>query len=196
MNKILENINDLAGRMSAIDRYSQTRLANPESVLEHTGWVCFCSLMIADELIANGERIDLGKLLASATIHDVEEIIVGDIPSPTKYSSNYVTKGLKDFEDQSAKKLLSDRMYKIWKNSKSGKEGFIVELADKLAVVYKIQQETMDFGNNTIRGHADNMIPVLTYLYECQISDKIMDNQKIIVDIINEAIKICQIIKA
>jgi len=152
--------------------------------------------MIADELIANGEHIDLGKLLSSATIHDVEEVIVGDIPSPTKYSSSNVTMGIKAFEDKAAKELLSSRMYGIWKEAKFGKEGFIVELADKLAVVYKIQQETYEYGNNTLKGHVDNMIPVLNHLYDCQILDSIIDNHKIITDIINEAIAICNKVKA
>jgi len=151
--------------------------------------------MIADELMCKGERIDLGKLLASATIHDVEEIIVGDIPSPTKYSSSYVTTGIKALEEESAKKLLSKRMYKIWANAKSGKEGFIVELADKLAVVYKIQQEVEQYGNNTLRGHADNMIPVLNHMYDIMVLETPIDNHKIIIEIINEALQICRTIK-
>ena len=194
--KLLTNINETAGKMSAIDRYSQTRLMNPESVLEHTGFVCFTCLMIADELMAAGEHIDLGKLMASAAIHDVEEVIVGDIPSPTKYSSNHVTVGIKAFEEQSAKELLSERLFGIWKDAKQGKEGFIVELADKLAVVYKIQQETLEYGNNTLKGHTDRMIPVLHRIYDIAVLDEPIDNHKIIINLINEAIEICQTIKA
>lgn len=194
--KLLTNINDTAGKMSAIDRYSQTRLMNPESVLEHTGFVCFACLMIADELMAAGEHIDLGKLMASAAIHDVEEVIVGDIPSPTKYSSNYVTVGIKDFEDKSARKLLSERLYGIWKNAKEGKEGFIVELADKLAVVYKIQQETLEYGNNTLKGHTERMIPVLEYLLDFLMLEEVVVNRGIIIKLINEAKEICQTIRA
>ena len=188
----ISKVNELTSRMSAIDRYSQTRLVNPESVLEHTGWVCFTCLMIADELMQNGEHIDLGKLMSSAAIHDVEEIITGDIPSPTKYSSPEMTARLKQFEDKSARELLSGSMYAIWRNAKQGKEGFIVELADKLAVVYKIQQETEEFGNNTLRGHTDRIIPVLKSLYNKQTNDSVIDNNNIIFNIIDEAIEICQ----
>lgn len=191
--KTVHNINDIAGKMSAIDRYSQTRLVNPESVLEHTGYVGLCSLMIADELISAGEPLNTDVVLMGAILHDVEEIITGDIASPTKYSSKEVTEGIQKLECESAKKILSERLYQKWLFAKTGREGFIVALADKLAVVYKIHQETECYGNNTLRGHIEGTIPALLNLGDRVRRETFKQlSEEILFNIINDGVKICQ----
>jgi len=68
---MLKKINSMARSLSAIDRYSQTRLVNPESVLEHTGYVCLCCLFIGNELNNRGEDLNIGLLMTKATVHDL-----------------------------------------------------------------------------------------------------------------------------
>ena len=156
MKRIVYKINKVSGQLASIDRYSQTRLMNPESVLEHTGFVCFCSLMIGKELERAGEVIDFGELMIKATVHDLEEVVTGDIACPTKYWDDRITREIKRVEREAGRKVLYDidpsgELFTFWDTSKHDKEGFIVALADKLAVVYKVNQETMEFGNQTIK---------------------------------------------
>ena len=50
-----------------------------ETVAEHTFLVATLALLISKELIKDGLRIDTGKLLTLALLHDVPEAIEGDI---------------------------------------------------------------------------------------------------------------------
>lgn len=179
-----------------MDRYSQTRLVNPESVLEHTGWVCFCSLLIAGELKKAGEDIDIGRTLIKATVHDMEEYITGDIACPTKYWDHRITHEIKRIEGLAGIEACnaldpSGKLYEYWDSAKDGKEGFVVALADKLAVVYKVQQEISNYGNNTLKGHIKGLIPALDALEVMARVGNDIDNHEIITEIINEAKEIC-----
>ena len=199
MSTIVRKINKVSGQMSSIDRYSQTRLINPESVLEHTGFVCFCSLMIGKELEKAGEEIDFGELLIKATLHDIEETVTGDIACPTKYWDSDMTREVKRIEREAGRAVLHDldpsgNLFEYWKSSKDKKEGFIVALADKLAVVYKVNQETLDFGNNTLKGHINGLVPALDgmHAYMMLSNENLIQNTKVITNIIEEAKEICQ----
>ncbi len=197
MKNTVQTINNTASRMSSIDRYSQTRLMNPESVLEHTGFVCFCSLMIGKELEKAGETIDFGELLIKATVHDLEEIVTGDIACPTKYWDDRITREIKRVEREAAEKVFSEvdptgELFNYWNQSKCMKEGFIVALADKLAVVYKVHQETISFGNQTLKGHIEGLIPALIEIKEEMRTLDIISYPFVIDEIVDEAIQICQ----
>lgn len=189
-------ISDITGKMSAIDRYSQTRLINPESVLEHTGWVCMTCLFIGSKLNEKGEDLDMGVLMSKAAIHDIEEVITGDIASPTKYYSKALTSEIKMLEKHAMNKVVTPLnitgLRHTWTTAKMGKEGFIVLLADKLAVAYKVNQEVSQFGNQTIKGHVTGLMPALLDIKEMQKSKHIIRNKDIIYTIINEAIETCQ----
>jgi putative hydrolase of HD superfamily len=52
-----------------------------ESVAEHSYGTTFISLILANLLKAEGTRVDLGKTLAMAVLHDLGECVVSDIPS-------------------------------------------------------------------------------------------------------------------
>ena len=198
MNHLVNKINDIARNMSTIDRYSQTRLINPESVLEHTGFVCFCSLIIAEELNKHDEQIDIGVLLAKATLHDVEETITGDISCPTKYANKSILREVKMVEEQAAEQIFTNldpygNLFHLWACAKEHKEGFIVALADKLAVVYKVQQEVEYFGNKTLKEHIEGLPIALLELSDK--SKEIFGDNEVIDGIILEAIIICEEVK-
>lgn len=199
---LIRRINKTAREMCTIDRYSQTRLINPESVLEHTGFVCFCSLMIAGELNKVGECVDIANLMSKAAIHDIEETITGDISCPTKYANDEILAEIKKVERDAAEvicKYLDESkeqfLFQIWNEAKDGKDGFIVALSDKLAVVYKVQQEVEFFGNKTLQEHIDGLVPALELLYEAQPEWNVLQSIGIIREIITEARAICQAIK-
>jgi putative hydrolase of HD superfamily len=54
--------------------------ARQESVSEHTFGTIFLSLMISKLLVSQGEKLDFGKVLSMATIHDLPESLTSDIP--------------------------------------------------------------------------------------------------------------------
>jgi len=153
--------------------------------------------MIARDLAEAGEEIDFAELLIKATVHDLEETITGDIACPTKYWDPQITREIKRVEREAGRKVLYDldpsgELFTYWDTSKHGKEGFIVALADKLAVVYKVNQETMEFGNQTIKGHIKGLIPALMEMDEYNHGSGVITNHKIIGNIITEAIEICR----
>ena len=150
--KTFEFINKLAN----VRRWSHAYCHKEESVLEHTAVVAIISLSIGQQLGA-----DMDILLKRALLHDMEEVVTGDIPNPTKYHSPNITKAIKDFENVAARevstKYFGDWAYEIWYSSKDNSlEGQIVRLADIAAVVYKIRQE-VDLGNNLFSEFEENV---------------------------------------
>lgn len=155
----------VAQGMSAIKRYSGLHLVHEESVMEHTGFVCLFVYSLSEEIntscyptITHSE-INIGKALKKAVVHDVDEVITGDIPRPTKYYnketidvfSEIAHQGINNILDElkihpvAKNKILSD-----WYNSKKDREGLIVALADLASVVYKIWEEIILLGNKKL----------------------------------------------
>lgn len=146
-------------QMSAITRYSKDSLVTKESVLEHTGWVCFFSYVLARKLLwANViNDIDWGDLYRKSVAHDIDEILTGDVPRVTKYSSPHMASLFKDLEAGSVKRIgrmlqvNDEELYADWEFSKDQTlEGNLVAMADVLAVVYKCWQEVELFGNTSV----------------------------------------------
>lgn len=143
--------------MASVRRYSQTKLVNEESVLEHTGFVGILSYFIGMDLQKKGQDVDMSRLFAKAMAHDMEEVIVGDIPRPTKYFSKEIKNALK-IAEQDAINIISNNIDSgniemDWLSAKSGIEGNIVAVADLIAVVYKAWQEIHIFGNKAMAEH-------------------------------------------
>lgn len=144
-------------RVSAVQRYSQTKLINGESVLEHQGCVAFFCYCIGERLNQYGEDLNMAELLKGAVIHDLDEVATGDIPRPTKYSNVEVQRALEDMAyngvDELSSKLRVESLTVQWSDAKEGKEGTIVALSDILSVLYKVWTEVVLYGNRTIVDH-------------------------------------------
>lgn len=182
-------------KMSAINRYSQTHLLKPESVLEHIGFSTSICYLIGSNLVENGYYIDMSLLLKKAVVHDSEEISTGDIPRPTKHANETIKKALKDLGSEVMVNLSANltgglSMSNLWASAKEGPEGFIVQLADSLAVICKVQQEC-ELGNRTIIDHLlhGSIIRKRRALVADLFTSKI--SQKIIFDIMDEVIDLC-----
>ncbi len=145
--------------MSAIQRYSQLHLLKSESVMEHTGFVCLFTYTMCEEINSvspDAHKLNTGNALKKAIVHDIDEVITGDIPRPTKY---YNDDSIALFEkmaeagiDQIINELQIDDldMKNDWKQSKSGREGAIVAFADLSSVVYKLWEEIIMLGNRKL----------------------------------------------
>lgn len=159
----VKDIFSMASSLSSMQRYSQTFMNKKESVLEHTGFVVLFCCLIAQELVARGKQIDVGLLLSKAALHDLDEIITGDIPRPTKYFDEEARKSFERIEHHGMSKLiasmsLQESVYSLWKGSKEDYEGSIVAIADVAAVAYKVWEETGLLGNKGFSGHASNVV--------------------------------------
>ena len=198
---MLDKINDIAGRLANMDRFSQTRLINPESVLEHTGYVCFFSAVVAQQLISLGEPdINLSSIMMKSALHDVEEVETGDIPNPTKYANKAITEALYGVSEDAAKMIFekldtSGILFDYWTEAKDGKSGFIVKLADRMAIVYKAHQEIELFGNNTLKGHIVKLLPALENLFIRIEKFEKVESKIFLRDLIFEGIEICESLK-
>ena len=170
--KILE-IFEINYKMSALSRFSQTHLIKEESVLEHTGFVCMMAYYIGNKMIIEGKQLNIGTLLCKAVSHDIDEIITGDIPRPTKYYNEGIRESIQLIEEENMKKIATEMdlqyFYDDWASAKSGPEGYIVALCDGLAILYKVYYEAVKFGNKTIVDHfvhipefLDNMEELIT----------------------------------
>lgn len=149
----LKNTFELMNGMSSIVRYSQSSLCRPESVLEHTAFVACTSLIIGKKLNELGCEIDIEKLLKKCLVHDMDEVITGDIARSTKYHNEIIKEQL-DILSYDAMETICEKtnvnLIEDWEFSKEGDEGKIVELVDALAVLWKAHDEVVMRGNKTI----------------------------------------------
>ena len=138
--------------MSAITRYSQAHNITRESVLEHTAFVAIFSMSICARV-----GHDPSTVLKRAAVHDIDEIITGDIPTTTKYANLEIQKAIREIEIKGAKKAITklftkhgDHIFEYWDDAKDDTiDGWILRIADTGAVVYKMQQEA-SLGNRTL----------------------------------------------
>ena len=124
------------------------RLSRPESVLEHTGMVVLLCYLIRNQIFRELQiDIPIGRLLAKATVHDIDELVTGDLPRPTKYSSPEVRAALTKLERSGVAKvaaLINDQSIEEHHlRAKDGDDGLIVSIADLLCACYKIWDEVI-----------------------------------------------------
>ncbi len=111
-------INDIL-RASGVTRWHIVRMVRSQSVAEHT----FDVVMIA-RAIAKIAGVDDAEITKAALLHDLDEVITGDIPTPTKIRARANGWELND-------------LYKgITGRELSPDESLVVRLADKLADLY------------------------------------------------------------
>jgi 5'-deoxynucleotidase YfbR-like HD superfamily hydrolase len=153
--------------MASLARYSQTRLVAPESVLQHSGFVALACYFICLELNSRAqtlhERVSVGEAMARAIVHDLDEVAVGDIARPTKYHNAKTIAMFAELKDIAIHKIVKDLHLEPsiaelvlldHDKAKDGRSGFVVDLADKLAVVYKLWDECLMRHNYTVIKHA------------------------------------------
>ena len=141
--------------LSNVRRWSHAYCHKPESVLEHTAVVSIIALAIGSHC---SEEVNTAKLLARSLLHDMEEVVTGDIPNPTKYHNSRISAEFEDIAAQEiAEMYFGDWAYTTWRSAKDTSiEGEIVRIADAAAVVIKIQQEKA-LGNNAFKAFEENV---------------------------------------
>ena len=146
----IKQVFDASVQLSSLQRYSMTKLVNPESVLEHQGSVALMGILIGMKLNSFGESYNIGEIAIKAAIHDLDEIGTGDIPRPTKYNNEQLMSLLDGMAADSVDSFFNGigvDGHGLWKAAKENQSGSIVGLCDGLAVLCKVQQEGCLFGN-------------------------------------------------
>jgi len=154
----------LLSGLSGTDRFTNAKLIHRESVLEHTGGVVLiCYLLVTEMHAIEPHSIDRGQTLSKAAVHDVEEMLTGDIPRVTKYASDEIRAMFRKMERWAVKQItlemdLSYHARNLFTadhfDAKNDPTGCIVELADTLAVVYTVNSEVVERGNLTMMSRA------------------------------------------
>lgn len=138
-------------RMSEVCRYSSVYQEVNETLAEHVAEVSTMSYLIAKKLISMGEIVNIGDLLEKCLLHDMDEVLTGDVPRNTKYATTAVHTELNKVADEAVKlieAMLGDvSVFSVWSNAKSGKEGVILKIVDMLCVVKKCVTEIELRGN-------------------------------------------------
>lgn len=160
MRRFLSNIRNL----DKIIRFSTMARLKDETVAEHSFHAAFYAMMLADFEIKAGNKVDVEKVLRSALLHDVEEVVTGDVIHGFKYSDPELAEKMKRMGHEFFKKLLEDvpelsELYlKFWRESKDDSiEGKIVDAADKLeALTYSMEEYSL--GNKNFKPVIDHVL--------------------------------------
>lgn len=140
-------------RMNEVSRYSSVYQETNESLAEHVTEVMTMSYLIAADLQKNCKEIlNLSDLLQKCLLHDVDEVITGDIPRNTKYATSLVHMELNSVAETAVRmieKSLGVSIYETWSSAKENKEGEILKIVDMLCVVKKCITEIELRGNLT-----------------------------------------------
>jgi len=134
-------------RLSCIMRFNNTPRLASESVCEHSYYVAFLSMLVGDYLEQEGLKFDKTRLLRMALLHDVEEIISGDIIKVLK--SGGFKKELDKMNVSSMEFLTGvlgeegETYFTLWQEAKRKEtlEAKIIDLIDMVAcVLYSVKE--------------------------------------------------------
>lgn len=87
MRKLIDTLIE-AERLKRLDRTGWTLRGLPtatETVAAHSYGVAVTAMMLADELIGRGIKVDSEKVLRMAILHDLSEARLGDMPKVAKH---------------------------------------------------------------------------------------------------------------
>lgn len=138
-------------RMSHVYRYSSVPVIRRENVAEHSWYVAFYSYLIGVDLVKQGIKVDFGKLLSRALIHDLDESMTGDFLRYVKYGHPDLKKALDEVSVSMIEKMGDELgvpdIQSPWATAKEDDvEGHIIEVVD-LARVASYVWEEVQSGN-------------------------------------------------
>lgn len=154
----VRNLLNFISEYESVNRFSRNHLVRPENLVHHVGVVSIiCAFLLnkmseeyEEELFSTKECC---QLMMRAVVHDMDEIITGDIVRPTKYASPEILDLLKKLESESIGKVIEKFDLPIiweedWRQAKKDKVGMLLKTADTLAVVMTCYREVTLYSNN------------------------------------------------
>ena len=146
-NSVVKLLTGNTRRLSHIKRYSPYPALRQESVAEHTYYVSFYCLWLADRAIAMGYKVSKDLLLSRAITHDIDESMIGDIIRPVKHSNPVMKEYFNKYSEDVVAHYDSElnwlgQLNYYYKNHKDDTiEGRILALADLMSVVSYTNEE-------------------------------------------------------
>lgn len=146
------NFIDWICKLTSMPRFTGSPLMEPQSGADHAFRVTMIALQIVDDYNYRQKRksdqISREEVLMKALLHDVEESVIGDIPSPVKYMTPEFRKAVKLIEETTMKNTVlkdagpyKEEYYRLWHDAKKDDSGKIVKISDKLEGFIKINFE-------------------------------------------------------
>lgn len=144
-------------KLSNVKRFAALKLDREYSGADHSYRVAMLGMMIADEynsISANTKKISVEEVLRKALIHDLEESVIGDIPTPVKQYP-----GLRDLLRKASVDIMNDQILdkdlvnreeylRLWVEDKDGESGQVIAIADKiealLSAAYELKRGNKD----------------------------------------------------
>jgi putative hydrolase of HD superfamily len=136
LEELLRKINSLKEIPRIGWTFAGISLAEIEDVAQHSFEVASITLLLCDELEKAGRKIDLGKALAMAIVHDWPEALVGDFPfTAVGYLGGSEEKH--KMEEKAAKEMLREKQLELWREyvEKKTAEAKLVHAADYLSML-------------------------------------------------------------
>jgi 5'-deoxynucleotidase YfbR-like HD superfamily hydrolase len=154
----VRNLLNFISEYESVNRFSRNHLVRPENLVHHVGVTSIiCAFLLnkmseeyEEELFSSQECC---SLMMRAVVHDMDEIITGDIVRPTKYASSEILTLLKRLEEESIGKVIEKfdlpvRWEEDWRQAKKDRVGMLLKMADTLAVVMTCYREVTLYSNN------------------------------------------------
>lgn len=168
-NTFLELVNIPALNTDNAIRYSLMYQIKEESLADHIADVGVLSYLLTLRFNSYGENLNIGDVLEKVLLHDLDEVLTGDIPRSTKYYSDAGLNAMRGVALDAITKLAeglpgSEGLVEKWKSAKQGKEGSVLVLSDMLCVARKVVTEVKILGNGYFLKVAYEMIDNLTEL--------------------------------
>lgn len=197
----VRNLLNFISEYESVNRFSRNHLVRPENLVHHVGVVSIiCAFLLnkmseeyEEELFSSQECC---SLMMRAVVHDMDEIITGDIVRPTKYASPEILVLLKKLEEESIGKVIERfdlpvRWEEDWRQAKKDKVGMLLKVADSLAVVMTCYREVTLYSNNQFikvaaeaLGHMRDFSLKLSALIADEESEKIIKVYRYLLDAI------------
>lgn len=202
LNNLVKFVFGQHNRLSCIKRFNNTPKLSEESVAEHSYYVTFMAMVVADYLsIEKDIFVDMDELLRMALLHDLEEVISGDIIKPLK--SGGFKKELEMMNEKSMHFLVDGLgeqgkyYFNSWKEAKNKitLEAMIVDLVDWLAILVYCVKE-IHLGNKYFSEILEYVVDAVPrYTDELGCLNNIVDSfSKYAMDYLKEDKNVCEAI--
>ena len=141
---------DYICKLTSVPRFTGSYLVQPQSGADHAYRVAMLALQMVDDYNHRNPSTPISReeVLMKALIHDVEESVIGDLPSPVKYITPEFREAVRVVEENVMENVVladagpqSKEYYQLWLNAKKDESGKIVKIADKLEGFIKINFE-------------------------------------------------------
>lgn len=194
-NQFLELIGNPALNTDNTIRYCLLYQVKEESLSHHIAEVSILAYLMTLRLNSYNENLDAGQVLEKVILHDLDEVLTGDIPRSTKYYSQEGLHALKGVAEDAITKLArsldgGESIVEKWRTAKEGKEGMVLVLCDMLCVARKVVTEVKLLGNGYFLKVAYEMIDNLKELSQKDFSAFNPDSRAYIMGLIHDAIEV------